>query len=242
MIFCLITLWSFLLPQAEATPGDVVAKAVRDLRERKGYRVDFSSTARPPKSDPLEKKGYAIVINPDILYLDYEGSGKQIVRLIRKGQKALRFHPVLEEWIDPLLYEGEESDGGGIYDIDRLLSEVLLHLPEVKKEGEERVADAPCVKLAIAFTGTTLKEIVARQEIDAESVRWDDSAAEVRLWIGKEDGRIRRLTVEGTVLCERQAGATETIAYEAEAAIGAGDRGLDLSHVPEKVRKSVGIE
>lgn len=228
-----------------AAGDDGAAKGVREaiakVRDQKGCRVEFSSAMTLPASDAMTMKGTAIMVNPDILYLDFTGSGEQKIKILRKGKKALQWHPVLEEWLDPLMVEGEGQSGGGIYDMNAVMETLSKNLGEVKEGGDGKVGKSECRKMSMTFSGDGIRKIMAEQDLDPDTVQWDRSTADVTLWIGKADGLVHRFSVAATVIGNRDELMGEKIAYEADVTVMKYNEGIALDQVPADVKKRVGL-
>lgn len=227
---------------AEDDPKSIVTDAVAKLRQEKGYRAEFSTVTQVPNSDALKMKGYAIVVNPDTLYINYEGSGDQKVEAARKGTKALTRHPILEdEWVEPAEIGAPPFDKG-IYDINGFFSTLIKHLQKATLAGDESVGEIKCRKTVLTFDGASLRDIMADQDIDRDAVVWSESSAAATVWVGKEDGRIARFLVEAKLVGNRGDTGGDDISYRAEVAVKEYNRGLELKDVPQSVKKRLGIE
>src|SRR3989304_1936814 len=98
----------------------MVEQTTENIKAQKGYRIKFSAVTDIPHSDSLKMEGTIAVINPDIVYINFEGSGGQKIKVIRKGKNILMEDVIANEWVDPAEM-GEGGVGSGIQDPETLL-------------------------------------------------------------------------------------------------------------------------
>lgn len=227
--------------QSKGEARELVVTTLKNIRAQKGYMIKFNTLTDIPKSDSLKMDGEVVVVNPDTLYVRFTGSGGQKRKVARKGVKILMEHPLLGEWLDPSDM-GEGGVGNGFQNPENLLKIVEKHLENVKLTSNEKNGNKNYNVVELDFEGAEVRNVLAEQSIDVDSVRWDDSKLSAKLWISKDDGMLYKIAIEATLVSTKEGIIGDEIKYHAQAEVVSYNKDLELKDIPQNVKKLLGIQ
>jgi hypothetical protein len=215
-------------------PSTLLREVVQKMKQQKGYRIEFESELKIPDSDSPRQKGTILVINPDTVYVNFEGTGKQRVVAIRKGKRILQRHPILEEWLPPEVM-GEAGIGQGIQDPNHILEVLLRHAAGAKSKGDKELRF-----IEIRIKGKEVLDMLAEYGLDASTVEPERSNLVINLRIDGKKTLIKGFTIEARLMGASQKIKGKYLYYKAKAKIEDYNRPLKLD-LPEGVKKRLGL-
>ena len=218
----------------------MVEQTTENIKAQKGYRIKFSAVTDIPHSDSLKMEGTIAVINPDIVYVNFEGSGGQKIKVIRKGKNILMEDVIANEWVDPAEM-GEGGVGRGIQDPETLLDIMNKHSKNATLSNNEKVANVSCKVVDLNFKGTEIKDVLSEQPIDTNTIEWDSSSLSAKLWIGEKDLLLYKVEVAATLISNKEE-IKGKINYTAHMEITNYNDNIGLEDVPKYAKDELGIK
>jgi hypothetical protein len=167
-------------------PADeLVSKALNSAKEQSSLKVAFTGRVDAPDSDPMDIHGTALQVGKDLLFIEYHASGGQLKFIVRKGEKVLEWHPILEEWIDAQEL-GDGAAGRGIQNPHEVFDSLLRNRTSAKFKSRTETE----TKVTIDLNGPRLKPLL-RELVDETRVRWKDTEADALLTLDPKTGSLR---------------------------------------------------
>jgi hypothetical protein len=165
----------------------VVEHALYNTRSQKSYETAFWARLEAPLG-AYDYKGRSVWVSPDILYLEFSGSGKNEQKIVRAGEKSVWvYHSPSGQW--PRAEElGDAGAGRGIQNPDEVLGLLAKHTATAKflKSGA----------IELAFTGNDLVKIMKGH---AGAINPKTSSAKVELVVDRET-RIEKFACDATLV------------------------------------------
>lgn len=217
-------------------------KAIQAMRAAKGYRVDYQ-TRTQFKGTALAIKGSAVVVNPDIFFTHFTGSGGRELKIVRKGNRVLCTTPLyegleddpLKKWHTP--EEIGENDAGIRHNPDHVMTVLQSHLADAEAGAAHRVGNTDCLGVTLEFHGESIRDVMVEHGINLDQVDWKKSTLSCVLSIGKADSLVHQAVLKASLQ-----NAQGLIDYEATFTLTDMAGGLELKEVPAAVLKELGIE
>jgi hypothetical protein len=196
----------------------VVEHALYNTRSQKSYETAFWARLEAPLG-AYDYKGRSVWVSPDILYLEFSGSGKNEQKIVRAGEKSVWVYDSLQGWFTAE-ERGAGGAGRGIQNPDEVLGLLAKHTATAKflKSGA----------IELAFTGNDLVKIMKGH---APAINPKTSSATVELVVDKET-RIQKFACDATLVSP----AGEKNRYTSEVTLVAYNGATELIFTDEKKR------
>ncbi len=216
-------------------PQGRVQSSIEKVRAQKSFRTEFTAVIKAPDSDPMELKGETVCVTGGVLFIHYRGSGGDIKRIVRVGDKAWVYHPLAEEWVTAEEL-GMNGAGRGVQNPDEVLTVLGKHLDKVAAAGHEGGRDAFEVKLKGADIEKMMKE-----QAQQGSFEWKESSAEAKLQVGA-DGLIHKLSTQAALVSADPKLKGQTVRYSAEVSVAAYNADFAMRFSVEDPKKKTKVD
>ncbi len=210
-------------PLNPANAASLLEHAIRNTRAQASYETTFTSRAQKPGSAPIDYKGSAVWVAPQVLYVQYTASGGDHKKIVRAGDSAWVYHNLVDDWVSDA-EAGMAGAGKGIQNPDDILAAIAGH-----------TADAKLVEPGLAelkFSGETLAKILKGQG-NVNDLDWDKSSATLRIRTD-EQTRVKQLTVDAVLQTKGE--KPQNLAYTAQVDVAGYGGARELKFEDEKKR------
>lgn len=197
--------------------------AIHNTRSQTSYETTFQSRAQKAGSAPIDYKGSAVWVAPQVLYVQYTASGGDHKKIVRAGDSAWVYHTLVDDWVSDA-EAGMAGAGKGIQNPDDILAAAVGHTAEAKLV-EPGLAE-------LKFTGQTLAKILKGQG-NVNDLDWDKSSATLRIRVDDQT-RVKQLTVDAVLQTKGE--KPESLTYTAQVDVAGYGGARELIFEDEKKR------